>query len=324
MFVDCRISQNSYYTSDPLFITQTLPSLRRIFASSLPSSSPPPGTLRSLRPFTYHSMTSSSSTPQLSYPSTLHRPLQRLLLKIYKGPCFLSCYPADTHHWQGGGEQLTEPLANVIIQAPLLLVAPICDASKPGSAAVQKDIRHDLDLVKISLACLYGSNSLDEWSTMSMIFECLPVWDEFESDDQHQRDPTLQSLEIFLSSAGSPSSRECYVFFSSMPKHALSFVLDSLDVQLEAGEIFAKWGVPTALRCIPAIWVDAKSQRSWAAKMARSSSVDSSIKDSVAPWIELLDDMLSLVQGSGSVRGGVRVVGRARTEKYLLWCPLEH
>ena len=77
----------------------------------------------------------------------------------------------------------TRLLYEYILTAPLDLVAAIFDASKPTLPTSQRIIKNDEDMAKLALACLYASDSLTEWPTMSSIFECLPVWDVRENED---------------------------------------------------------------------------------------------------------------------------------------------
>ncbi|KAG8687266.1 hypothetical protein FRC08_012080, partial [Ceratobasidium sp. 394] len=94
-----------------------------------------------------------------------------------------------------------ELLYGWLLGAPLDIAAAVFVGSKADLPAAQRIIQKDEDLARLALACLYGSDALDAWPTMSSIFECLPAWEisdsELDSPDADEADTTLASLAAF-------------------------------------------------------------------------------------------------------------------------------
>ncbi|KAG8685335.1 hypothetical protein FRC09_014803, partial [Ceratobasidium sp. 395] len=208
-----------------------------------------------------------------------------------------------------------ELLYGWLLGASLELAAAVFVASKADLPAPQRVIQKDEDLARLALACLYGSNALDAWPTMSSIFECLPAWEISDSDtddpDADEADTTLASLAAFVTpTTARPTTApaDLYAFFRPLPARALSRALDILDVHLESGEVLARWGVPAPLRWFVQSAKDPKLQRSWATRMARRSGGDGGEL--------LLDDMIKLSGGSlGDLRGAFGMLKRDEVVK---------
>ncbi|KDQ12935.1 hypothetical protein BOTBODRAFT_161149 [Botryobasidium botryosum FD-172 SS1] len=202
---------------------------------------------------------------------------------------------------------LTRFLYEYILSAPLTLVASIFDASKPTLSLAHRLIQKDEDIARLALACLYGSNSLDQWATMSQIFECLPAWDGVATgDDGAETQTTLISLTNFVTPT--TAQTECtpsdlFIFFTPLPAVALSRALDVLDVHLESGEILARWGVPAPLRWFIRGAQDYEQQRAWATRMARRAANNGRNLGDEKEWSSLLTDMLKLASGG---QGGIK------------------
>ncbi|KAI0094970.1 Sec39-domain-containing protein [Irpex rosettiformis] len=191
-----------------------------------------------------------------------------------------------------------------ILQAPLEVVASIFEASKPTLPPAQRLLRDDEDMVRLALACLYGSDRIDEWPTMSRIFECLPAWEVQEDEDE--ADTTIASLGAFVTpSTTQPqaTASSLLVFFQPLLKHSLSRALDILDVHLESGEILSRWSVPAPLRWFLQSNGNILEQRAWATRMARQAGGRDDRLESLDDWEWLLDDMLKL---SGSSESGLK------------------
>jgi neuroblastoma-amplified sequence len=192
----------------------------------------------------------------------------------------------------------TRLLYNYILTAPLEMTAAIFEASKPTLPVAQRLIRNDEDMARLALACLYGSDSLDEWGTMSRIFECLPAW-SIACDDDSDQDvtDTLTSLGTF----GTPSTSrppctpsDLLAFFRPLPFKSLSRALDILDVHLEAGEIMSRWSVSAPLRWFLQSSGDVGEQRAWATRMARRAGGVTDELKTQEDWEWLLHDMIKL------------------------------
>ncbi|TBU46087.1 secretory pathway protein Sec39-domain-containing protein [Dichomitus squalens] len=203
---------------------------------------------------------------------------------------------------------ITRMLYGYILDAPLDIVAAIFEASKPTLAQGQRIIKDDEDMARLALACLYGSDKLDEWPTMSRIFECLPAWDtpEIEDADADETDTTIASLGNFVTpSTTRPrvTPSDLLLFFKPLPTTSLSRALDVLDVHLESGEILARWGVPAPLRWFLQSNSNIGEQRSRANRMARRANASDDQLDTQEDWEWLLEDMLKL---AGSDEGDSR------------------
>ncbi|CAE6406860.1 unnamed protein product [Rhizoctonia solani] len=196
-----------------------------------------------------------------------------------------------------------ELLYGWILNASLDLAAAVFFASKADLPETTRIIQKDEDLARLALACLYGSDALNAWPTMSSIFECLPAWETSESGennaDADEADTTLASLAAFVTpTTAKPRTApaDLYTFFKPLSARALSRALDILDVHLESGEVLSRWGVPAPLRWFVQSAGDATLQRSWAIKMARRSGAEGGEV--------LLDDMIKLSGGAlGDLRG---------------------
>ncbi|KAI0931911.1 hypothetical protein AcW2_000682 [Taiwanofungus camphoratus] len=199
-------------------------------------------------------------------------------------------------------------LYEYILNAPLDIVAAIFEASKPTLPLIQRLLRNDEDMARLALACLYGSDSLDEWATMSRIFECLPAWNILEQDEDEadEAETTITSLGAFVTPTTTRprcTPADLMVFFNPLPSSSLSHALDVLDVHLESAEILARWSVPAPLRWFLCSNSSIAEQRSWASRMARRAGGSHDQPESQDDWEWLLEDMLKL---SGSGESGSR------------------
>ncbi|KAF9076148.1 secretory pathway protein Sec39-domain-containing protein [Rhodocollybia butyracea] len=201
-----------------------------------------------------------------------------------------------------------------ILNTPLEMLLSVFEASKPTLPHVQRIIKQDDDMVRLALACLYGSDSLHEWATMSSIFECLPVWEiPVDDDEEEAADMTILSLGTFVTPSTSrprATSSDLLVFFKPLPLSSLSRALDILDVHLESGEIFSRWSVPAPLRWFLQSSNDATEQRAWANRMARRAGGSDDKLSTQNDWEWLLEDMLKLA-GETRIKGAFGLLPRA-------------
>lgn len=215
-------------------------------------------------------------------------------------------------------------LYDYIISAPLEMVVAVFEASKPTLPASQRSIQDDEDMARLALACLYGSNSLTEWSTMSRIFECLPAWnlEDDQSADQDVADTTISSLGAFM--APSPTrpevtAQDLLVFFRPLHVSSLSRALDILDVHLESGEILARWSVPAPLRWFLRSSSNIDEQRAWANRMARRAGGTEDKLITRDDWEWLLEDMLKLAgKGDMALRGAFGLLSQDEVARIFL------
>lgn len=202
----------------------------------------------------------------------------------------------------------TRLVNDFILSAPLDIVAAIFEASKPTLSTSQRLIRDDEDMARLALACLYGSDSVNEWPAMSRIFECLPAWDVSPTgeDQADEADTTVTSLGAFVAPTTTRprcTPADLLVFFKPLPTASLSRALDILDVHLECGEILSRWSVPTPLRWFLQSANDEAQQRAWATRMARRAGGSEDELDTQGDWEWLLEDMIKL---SGTNDAGLR------------------
>jgi neuroblastoma-amplified sequence len=189
-------------------------------------------------------------------------------------------------------------LNDYVLGAPLEMVVRIFEESKPTLPSGSRLILDNEDMARLALACLYGSNSLDEWHIMSQIFECLPAWNE-TSDDEDSEDAvemTITSLGTYVTpTTARPkcTPSDLFIFFRPLPLPSLSRALDNLDVHLESGEILSRWDAPAPLRWFLQSNNDKNSQRARAVRMARRPGVNRALH-SQDEWEWLLEDMLKL------------------------------
>lgn len=218
----------------------------------------------------------------------------------------------------------TRILHEYILTTSIENAAIIFDASKPTLPTPQRIIKNDEDMVRVALACLYGSDSLSEWPTMSSIFECLPVWDisKDEDADEDAADTTIASLGAFLTpNTNQPqcTAEDLLVFFQPLPAASLSHALDILDVQLESGEILSRWGVPAPLRWFLRSGRDVNDQRAWANRMARRAGGKDDKLHGLEDWEWLLKDMLKLTgDGDPSSRAAFCLLAKEEVSSIFL------
>ncbi|RXW19518.1 hypothetical protein EST38_g6339 [Candolleomyces aberdarensis] len=207
-------------------------------------------------------------------------------------------------------------LHEYILSTPLELAASIFAASKPTLPAPQRILRNDVDVAQLALARLYGSDSLDEWPTMSRIFECMPAWETgaLDETDEEAADTTLSSLGSFVTPTTTRpkcTPKDLLFFFKPLTVQSLSRALDILDVHLESGEILSRWSVPAPLRWFLQSADDVKEQRAWANRMARRAGGTADPLNTLEDWEWLLDDMLKLTEKSESgIRGAFGLLSR--------------
>lgn len=208
-------------------------------------------------------------------------------------------------------------LYDYVLSIPLEHAAAVFEASKPTLPAAQRILRDDEDVARLALAILYGSDSLNEWSTMSRIFECMPAWDMDNEDgetDEEAADTTIRALGDFcIPSTSRPkcTAKDLLTFFRPLSTQALSKTLDILDIHLESGEILARWNVPAPLRWFLRSHADENEQRAWANRMSRRAGGSLDPLTTQEDWEWLLEDMLKLTEkNEAGLRGAFGLLNR--------------
>ena len=207
-------------------------------------------------------------------------------------------------------------LYDFILEAPLGMVACIFEESKPTLPSRHRLILDNEDMARLALACLYGSNSVDEWHIMGQIFECLPDWSGASGDEEFEDavEMTITSLGTYVTpTTARPkcTPSDLFVFFRPLPLPSLSRALDILDVHLESGEILSRWDAPAPLRWLLQSSNDKNSQRARAVRMARRPGTNRALH-SQADWEWLLEDMLKLCRtNDNGLRGAFGLLSQA-------------
>lgn len=212
-------------------------------------------------------------------------------------------------------------LNHVILDLPLRLALPCFEASKATMRGPSRLIKDDQTVARLALACLYGSDARDAWSTMSAIFECLPVWDVSGGDldsDKEATATTLDSIASFIrptaTSDGPHDAAHLFIFFKPLPFSSLSRALDILDVHLESGEILARWDVKVYLHTLLQSATDSNEQITLAEKMVRRQrGIDE------RRWMQLWEDMCKLQGGEDQLlRGAFGLLPRKELMRIFL------
>lgn len=221
-------------------------------------------------------------------------------------------------------------LHDIVLSLPLNLTLPIFEASKATLAQSERIVKNDVTVAKLALACLYGSTLRDEWTIMSKIFECLPVWDISDevdaNSDQELTSTTIESIAAFIrptkasDSEGMVGPKDLFYFFQPLPFASLSRALDILDVHLESGEILSRWSILVQLRFLLQSCKNKGDQKELAEKLVRKQSSALSAGGQYSSgrsdrgyvenkWTDLWKDMKRLNGGSDSLlRGALGVL----------------
>ncbi|KAG9043406.1 hypothetical protein FS837_009657 [Tulasnella sp. UAMH 9824] len=242
-----------------------------------------------------------------STPETIAADIRRLVLPYL--------YVLEVKQERTGKADPTIPtryLYDYILSSPLPVVAAIFEASKPILPAAQRLIKKNDDMSRLALACLYGSDELHEWGTMTRIFESLPGGQASPTSDdetaEEAADMTLRAMADFVTPSatrGKATPQELLLFFKPLPIQALSRALDILDIHLESGEILDRWDVSAPLRWFLQSADNASQQKSWAIRMARRNTASSGDEqEDDDEWEDLMNDMVRLAGGKEGLLKG--------------------
>ncbi|KAG8946411.1 hypothetical protein FRC04_011857 [Tulasnella sp. 424] len=242
-----------------------------------------------------------------STPDTIASDIRRLVLPYL--------YVLEVKQERTGKPDPTIPtryLYDYILSSPLPVVAAIFEASKPVLPASQRLIKKNDDMSRLALACLYGSDELHEWGTMTRIFESLPGGQASPTSDdemaEEAADMTLRAMADFVTPSatrGKATPQELLLFFKPLPVPSLSRALDILDIHLESGEIFDRWDVPAPLRWFLQSGDNVNQQKAWATRMARRNTASSGDEqEDEDEWVDLMNDMVRLAGGKEGLLKG--------------------
>ncbi|KZO98321.1 hypothetical protein CALVIDRAFT_562243 [Calocera viscosa TUFC12733] len=200
-------------------------------------------------------------------------------------------------------------LYGYLLSAPLDLAVAMFESSKPTLRPNQRIVSKDEDVARLALAYLYGEDRVgtNDWAQMSRIFECLPAWPNVTgADEMDEAETTLASLAAFVTpstAARKPGAEDLLLFFTPLPRSALTHLLDVLDLHLESGEILARWSCPAPLRWFLQAKDDKAAQRQWAVRMARGVARRVGSEGGDGEWKNLWEDMEKLA-GDGEEDAG--------------------
>jgi hypothetical protein len=82
---------------------------------------------------------------------------------------------------QRSGKPYESTSIDYVVNAPLEMLAAIFEYLMPIILIAQRLISDDEDLATLALASLYGSNSLNEWATMSVFSNLSRLGDDERS-----------------------------------------------------------------------------------------------------------------------------------------------
>ncbi|WRT65435.1 uncharacterized protein IL334_002378 [Kwoniella shivajii] len=217
-------------------------------------------------------------------------------------------------------------LHDSILSLPLHLALPIFESSKATLPLSERIIKNDLDVARLALSILYGtqekSKATNIWSIMSSIFECLPVWELNGTDeisDSELTSTTLESIANFIrptTTSPIPTSKDLWLFFHPLPFASLSRALDILDVHLESGEILSKWNIYVQLSFLLQSSKNQKDQFQLAENLVRK-QLGKNLDEN--GWKKLWDDMNRLSGGQDALlRGALGMLDQNERAKIYL------
>jgi WD40 repeat protein len=172
----------------------------------------------------------------------------------------------------------------------------IFEASRPSLNMGERIIISDEDLARISLSCLYGNSSIDNWEIMTRIYECLPVFD-VEILDEHRT-----SFDISLLRNCTP--HELFPLLKSKNEYQLRSIIDSLKLHLNAAKVLARYD-----NAVPLYWFLQSSnnyilQKQLCVQLTRKSGGEPENNGkSEDEWMILLEEILRLQDDGKGVFG---------------------
>ncbi|KAG0214329.1 hypothetical protein BGX33_002254 [Mortierella sp. NVP41] len=221
--------------------------------------------------------------------------------------------------------------AYLLSQSPTHLswVGAIVEASKPVYELEERIISNDMDLSWLTMACMYGCRTVDEWKVMSDMIVCLPMFEQTEDVDEAVDKVRRAELrqDIFIPSgldnqkadsvlahdrARVPQQLDPINMFPAFVKYAptqglMQHALDTLEQHLTAAETLARYDLPVRLSWFLENSDSEASQLQMVTKMARLASGGPEKMgerfESDDEWMLLLEDLIRL--RGGEQGGGV-------------------
>ncbi|KAG9321734.1 hypothetical protein KVV02_005080 [Mortierella alpina] len=230
--------------------------------------------------------------------------------------------------------------AYLLSQSPnhLSWVGAVVEASKPVYEEEERIISNDMDLSWLTLSCMYGCRTVDDWKVMSDMIVCLPMFEQTEDVDEAVDKVRRAELrkDIFISggtgAAGGgdkqsstglviaqqdrrpriPQQLDPLNMFPAFVKYAptqglMQHALDTLEKNLTAAETLARYDLPVQLSWFLENSDSEASQLQMVTKMARLASGGPEKMgerfESEDEWMLLLEDLIRL--RGGEQGGGV-------------------
>ncbi|KAG0299220.1 hypothetical protein BGZ98_010243 [Dissophora globulifera] len=220
--------------------------------------------------------------------------------------------------------------AYLLSQSPnhLSWVGAVVQASKPVFEPEERIISNDMDLSWLTMSCMYGCRTVNDWKVMSDMIVCLPMFEQTEDVDEtvdKMRRAELRN-DIFISGTiGDPKQHHRHnsngnsriaqqldplnmypAFVKYAPTQGLmQHALDALEQNLTAAETLARYDLPVQLSWFLENSDSESMQLQMVIKMARLASGGPERMgerfESDDEWMLLLEDLIRL---RGGEKGG--------------------
>ncbi|KAF8932294.1 hypothetical protein BGZ58_007130 [Dissophora ornata] len=219
--------------------------------------------------------------------------------------------------------------AYLLSQSPnhLSWVGAVIQASKPVFAPEERIVSDDMDLSWLTMSCMYGCRTVNDWKVMSDMIVCLPIFEQTEEVDETVDKVRRAELrkDIFVHNGGDrhmSSTQQSHdrpriaqqldplnmypAFVKYAPTQGLmQHALDTLEQNLTAAETLARYDLPVQLSWFLENSDSEASQLQMVTKMARLASGGPERMgerfESDDEWMLLLEDLIRL---RGGEKGG--------------------
>ncbi|KAI7818637.1 secretory pathway protein Sec39-domain-containing protein [Gamsiella multidivaricata] len=223
--------------------------------------------------------------------------------------------------------------AFLLRQSPnhLSWVGAVIQASKPVYEPDERIISNDMELSWLTMSCMYGCRTVDEWKVMSDMIVCLPMFEQTEDVDEtidkvrraELRKNIFVTFGSDLNTSSAPAQDRSRIsqqldplnMYPAFVKYAptqglMQHALDTLEQNLTAAETLARYDLPVQLSWFLENSDSEASQLQMVTKMARLASGGPERMgerfESDDEWMLLLEDLIRL---RGGEKGG-GVLGR--------------
>ncbi|GAA5917205.1 hypothetical protein JCM6882_002256 [Rhodosporidiobolus microsporus] len=171
----------------------------------------------------------------------------------------------------------------------LHLLLAVFESSKPTLRTGERIVKDDGDLARLAVAGLYGfyvgaaegapPPTVEEVVAMGKVLECLPAFDT-SSPSSSSSSFSTPAVDLFALASSSPSPTPLTppALFSALtpppPPHRLTSLLDTLDLHLSQLESLHRYACapPAGLAWFLTSYRDARAQREWATRLARTAA----------------------------------------------------